>query len=363
MRRPHSQLVVMVKSKAHKLKFKAPFGTLVLLGALSLALNACRKDEHRANEDTALIKLSIEIPHFPEMPLEADKFLSRERVALGKELFFDPILSRNRDISCATCHLPHLAFTDGLPVSVGTEGRMHNRNSPSLFNVAWQPYLFMDGGNPSLESQVIGPIEEHREMDLPFTEALARVGAIASYQEKFQQAFNQDVNPYSLSLALASYERALVSYDSPFDRYYYQGDSSALSESAKAGLALFISPDLNCVACHSFPLTTDFSFRNNGLKEFYLDSGRARVTNNLLEHEGQFKVATLRNIALTAPYMHDGSLQSLGEVVDHYASGGSNHRLKDSLIDGFSLSAHQKQNLIAFLEALTDTSSYKQFTQ
>lgn len=361
MRRPHSQLVVMVRRIKSNLKQVAPSRVIYLLGGLVLFLYACR-DEVQNPAPTSSEIVKIEIAHFPEMPLEEDKYLTKERIALGKALFFDPILSRNQDVSCSSCHLTDLAFTDGLAVSVGTEGRMHNRNSPTLFNVAWQPYLFMDGGNPSLESQVIGPIEEHREMDLPFTEAVARVAARNDYQELFQDAFAADVNPYTLSLALATYERALVSFNSDFDRYYYGGDSSALAEDAKRGLALFTSDRLQCSSCHTFPLTTDFSFRNNGLKEIYLDPGRARVTNNIPEHEGQFKVATLRNISLTGPYMHDGSLETLEQVIDHYASGGSTHPLKDSLIGGFSISESEKQDLIAFLFALTDTSSYQQYT-
>lgn len=324
-------------------------------------VSSCREDSIRQAEDNSDL-VNIEIPHFPEMALEADQILSRSRIKLGKKLFFDPVLSRDYSISCSSCHLTDRAFTDGRAVSVGIDGRMHNRNSPTLFNVAWQPYLFMDGGNPSLESQVIGPIEEHREMDLPFTEAVARVAAINEYQKLFQAAFDDDVNPYTLSLALATYERALVSYNSPFDRFRYFGDSSALSASAQRGLSLFESAELNCAACHHLPLSTDFSFQNNGLKEVYLDPGRARVTNNIAEHEGQFKVATLRNIALTAPYMHDGSLPNLEAVIDHYASGGSDHRLKSSLIKGFNISESEKADLLAFLEALTDTNSYKHYT-
>ncbi len=305
--------------------------------------------------------MEFDIPHFPKMKLEEGKEISSKRIALGRKLFFDPILSRDSTISCSSCHLTHLAFTDGRRVAQGIEARQHRRNSPTLFNVAWQPYLFMDGGNPSLESQVIGPIEDHREMDNPFTEAMARVAASQEYQKEFQEAFTDDVNPYTLSLALATYERALVSFNSPFDQYEYSGDSSALSPGQIRGLKLFKSAQLNCSACHKLPLTTDFSFKNNGLELVYQDSGRARVTNNLEEHEGLFKVPTLRNITLTAPYMHNGSLQDLESVIDHYASGGKGHRLQSPLVAGFEISEQEKQDLISFLGALTDTSSYKDY--
>lgn len=331
-----------------------------LLGFLCFLVASCQNEKviSGGNEDPMV---QIRIDHFPDMELEEGKELTPKRIALGRKLFFDPILSRDQTISCATCHLPHLAFSDGQTVAIGIEGRRHFRNSPSLFNVAWQPYLFMDGGNPSLESQVIGPIEEHREMDIPFTEAMARVAAKQEYQNLFQAAFKDDVNPYTLSLALATYERSLVSYNSPFDRFEYARDSTALNTQQQRGLELFKSARLNCNACHQLPLTTDFSFKNNGLKLNYEDEGRARVTNNMAEDEGRFKVATLRNIDLTAPYMHDGSLNSLEEVIDHYASGGSGHRLQSPLVKGFSISPNEKVDLIAFLKALTDTSSYKDY--
>ncbi len=330
-----------------------------VLAGLVLFLFSCQKEPTILTEEQDSV-ISIAIPHFPEMPIDSDKFVSKKRAELGRDLFFDPILSRNFDISCAFCHHTNLAFSDGLKTSIGTEGREHNRNSPTLFNVAWQPYLFMDGGNPTLESQVIGPIEEHREMDLPFTEAIARVAADSEYQDKFQDAFALPVSAYTLTLAIASYERTLVSYKSSFDEYYYYGDSNAVSAEVKRGWELFNSPALNCSSCHQMPLSTDFSFQNNGLyADYSQDPGRARVTNNLMEDEGKFKVATLRNIALTAPYMHDGSLANLHEVIDHYASGGSQHPLKSDLIKGFSISASDKAALITFLESLTDTVSYK----
>lgn len=334
-------------------------GALLFTMGLSLFI-ACQKDDSTTTgADEFLV---LESAHFPRLNLEADQGPTARRIALGKKLFFDPILSRDNTISCASCHFPEKAFSDGKPLAVGIEGRLHSRNSPSLFNVAWQPYLFMDGGNPSLESQVIGPIEDHREMDLPFTEALNRVAASIEYQEAFQAAYGMDVNPYTFSRAIATYQRALVSYCSPFDRFEYQKDSAALSAAQQRGLVLFQSTQLKCVQCHQLPLTTNFQFENNGLYTVYQDSGRARVTNDLENDEGKFKVASLRNIELTAPYMHDGSLEDLESVIEHYASGGKGHRLQSPLIDGFSINAQQKADLIAFLRALTDTVSYKKFS-
>lgn len=307
--------------------------------------------------------VNIAISHFPQIPVPADRPLTKKRIALGKRLFEDPILSRNNNISCASCHLTPKAFTDGLPVSVGTEGRRTLRNSPTLFNVAWQPYLFMDGGNPTLESQAIGPIEEHSEMDIPFTQAMARVANHPDYPVLFKEAFADDVNPFTLTTALGTYQRALVSYNSRFDQFFYFGDSSALSLSEQNGLALFVSQNLSCQSCHSLPLTTNFNFENNGLKaDFSNDEGRARVTLNPADI-GKFKVATLRNVELTAPFMHDGSLETLEQVIEHYASGGKNHPLQSELINGFTISESEKQDLVNFLKALTDTNSFRQYTQ
>lgn len=331
-------------------------GSLWLLGFFFLL--ACEANK-AVDDPVEEGRLSFAIPHFPEMPVPKDRPVTAKRVALGKKLFFDPILSRDRNISCGSCHFPRLAFSDGLPTSIGSEGRRTLRNSPTLFNVAWQPYMFMDGGNPSLESQAIGPIEEHNEMDLPFTEAMARVAADSAYQDLFQEAFGDDVNPFTLTTALGTFQRALVSYRSAFDRFHYEGDMGALSASAQRGLRLFTSQKLQCESCHRFPLTTDFSFQNNGLKADYAnDLGRGRITLDSLDN-GKFKVPTLRNIALTAPYMHDGSLTTLEAVIEHYARGGSQHANQSPRVTGFTISAQEKADLLAFLQSLTDTSSYR----
>jgi cytochrome c peroxidase len=334
-------------------------GSLVLLSFFGLL--ACQPESKSNVAPQSDLPIAIKIGHFPPMAVPANRPLTAKRIALGKKLFEDPLLSKNNTISCATCHLTPLAFTDGVPVSTGTEGRKTKRNSPTLFNLAWHPYFFMDGGNPTLESQLLGPIEEHSEMDLPFTEAMERVANHPEYPALFQAAFADGVNPFTLTTALSTYERSLVSYASAFDRFYYQGDSSALSPSAQRGLDLFVSAELQCQSCHTFPLTTNFSFENNGLKADYSnDPGRARVT-EVPQDVGKFKVPTLRNIELTAPYLHDGSLQTLEAVIDRYAQGGSQHHNQSEKVKGFSLTAQQKLDLVAFLQSLTDTSSFRKY--
>ena len=346
-------------------KYGLPKSKIKKLGSLALlsffVFLACTPNQDQQKSTAVDQPVSIAIPHFPEMPVPENRPITKKRIALGKKLFNDPILSKNQDISCASCHLSAKAFTDGRNVSTGTEGRQTLRNSPTLFNLAWQPYLFMDGGNPTLESQVFGPIEEHTEMDNPFTEAMARVAASAEYQRLFKEAFGDDVNPFTLTTALSTFERSLVSYNSPFDQFYYYGDSSALSPSAQCGLQLFTSEALACESCHSFPLTTNFSFENIGLKMHYqTDSGRARVTQVAADH-GKFKVPTLRNITLTAPYMHDGSVETLPEVIDHFAAGGVAHPNQSNQVKGFTITPQQKEDLLAFLASLTDTNSYQQY--
>jgi len=321
----------------------------------ALAFSCQQKNSHKPT----IVK--VDLPdYFPPIPLPDDNPLSREKIELGKKLFFDPILSRHKDLSCSSCHLPALAFTDGKVKSINVGGEPTLRNAPSLLNIAYHPYFFMDGGNPTLESQLIAPIENPLEMDLPFPEAVNRVASDSEYIFLFKKVFDTTVSPFTLSRAIAAYERSLLSYNSPFDQYHYQKKENALSEKAKAGFKLFKSEEFACSSCHSGVLFTDFKFRNNGLKDNYEDDpGRGRIT---LKDEdiGKFKTPSLRNVALTAPYMHDGSLKTLDEVLMHYASGGSKHTNKDSLIKGFELTETDKELLIEFLKSLNDTSSYRQ---
>ncbi len=332
-----------------------PVLVIGLTGFLFTAVFSCRQVGK-----PAATEIKTDLPdYFPSLPIPGDNPLTSGKIALGKKLFFDPVLSRHRDLSCASCHLPHLAFTDGQVKSINVGGVPTLRNSPSLFNVAYHPYYFMDGGNPTLESQLISPIENPLEMDLPFPEAIARVAADPEYIRLFKEVFEAKVSAYTLSRAIAAYERSLLSYSSSFDRFYYQGDDEAISADAKAGYKLFSSEKLACNSCHKGVLFTDFKFRHNGLKEDYSkDPGRGRITLKK-EDEGKFKTPSLRNVALTAPFMHDGSLKNLEEVIRHYAAGGKQHFNKDSLIMGFEITEKEQRQLIAFLNSLTDTNSYK----
>jgi cytochrome c peroxidase len=318
-----------------------------LLAVLSIGFVSCTPKPEDA--------YSLYIPEgFTKPDIREDNPITEAKVNLGKRLFFDPILSRDTTISCGSCHHPNRAFSDQNAVSPGVDGKLGNRNAPTLSNLAWYPYFFAEGGNPNLESQILGPLEDPNEMDFSIVKAIDRLNAQESYVKQFQEVFGANPSAYTISRAIASYERSLVSGNSPFDKYYFQGDKKALNEQQKLGLELFMSSKLNCSSCHSGFLLTDFSFQNIGLYDEYDDPGRERLTLKK-EDNGKFKVPTLRNIEVTGPYMHDGSIQTLDEVIEHYMGGGFDHPNKDSRIQPFLITQDEKLALIAFLKSLTDS--------
>jgi cytochrome c peroxidase len=300
------------------------------------------------NHSYIAIPIGFPIPEIPE-----DNKLNKERIHLGKKLFFDKILSRDSSISCASCHRPEYAFTDGLKKAVGIKNRSVTRNTPTLTNIVYNENFLRDGVNPSLEAQVLVPIHEKNEFDFHILLVAERLKKKPEYLDLFEKAYGGIPTPKLITKAIASYERTLISGNSRYDQYVYQNKKYALSSSEIKGLNLF--NELYCVSCHS-----GFNFSNgeivsNGLYEKYEDIGKMRVSLKEIDN-GCFKVPTLRNIALTAPYMHDGSLQSLEEVIDHYMKGGNDHRNKHSFIKPFILSKTDRNNLVSFLKSLTDSS-------
>jgi len=296
----------------------------------------------------------VELPsYFPSILHPADNTPTEARITLGRYLFYEPRLSIDSSLSCASCHLQSLAFTDGRKLSGGVHGITGFRNSPTLTNVAFQPYFFFDGGIPTLEKQVMAPLDNPDEMQLNIHQAALRLREDSFYTELFQKAYQRPPDAYSIVRALAAFQRTLLSYRAPIDAFW-QGDTLALSPSQRKGLALFLSNRLGCATCHNGPNFTNYEFRHNGLPVADDDPGRRRVT-TLPQDDGKFKVPTLRNITVTGPYMHDGSIASLDEVLTHYASGGVDHINKDKTISGFSLSATERADLLHFFEALTDT--------
>lgn len=327
---------------------------------LLAALAACKPDPQ---PDPKLLPYLPQTPaHFPPLPVPADNPMTLARVELGKALFYDPLLSRDRSISCASCHLPELSFSDPNRVSIGVQGRTGTRNAPALINLAYHTSFFWDGSNPALETQALFPIEAHVEMDLPVDSVVARLRAHPSYPERFIYAFNDStLTIKSVTDAIASFERTLLSYGSKYDRFIERGfDSTLFSPAEWRGYKLFFAEKgerhAECFHCHggyNFD-EPEGKFRNNGLYYFYEDPGRYLVTGNQLD-VGKFKVPTLRNLSFTAPYMHDGSLSTLEEVVAHYASGGQPHLNRDILMDNILITAQDQADIIAFLMTLNDT--------
>ena len=285
----------------------------------------------------------------------ADNPTTPEKAALGKLLFFDPLLSENNNMACATCHHPDLGFGDGQPVANGPDGPL-TRNTPTLWNVDYVQKLFWDGRMDSLESQVNFPLTHPNEMGVSDIAALeAELRANPEYVALFDAAFGggeQAVTADNMARALAAFQRTLLSQNSQFDRYA-AGNFDALTPQQRRGLALFRSGATRCFECHSAPTFASDTFRVVGVPSD--DPGRAGVTPD--GQQGAFKVPTLRNIALTAPYMHNGSLATLEDVVNFYADGGGHAFGVDNVdvfVNGFDLNDQERSDLVAFLYALTD---------
>lgn len=291
---------------------------------------------------------------FPEPYIPEETPLTTEGVNLGKKLFFDTMLSRDSSISCASCHIPSFAFTDRKTKSIGIHQQQVSRNSPTLTNVVYQDKFLLDGLNPSLEAQVKVPIHEKNEFDFHIVLIAERMKKNAEYVRLSKLAYKSEPTPAVISKAIASYQRTLISGDSPYDKFENQGKEEALNTSEKRGMNIF-KDKLYCTECHSGFNFTNGSLTNNGLYEVYSDRGRMRSTEDKKD-EAIFKVPTLRNIAITHPYMHDGSLKSLEQVIDHYAKGGKSHINKSPIIKAFKISDSEKQDLVNFLTALTDSS-------
>ncbi len=296
----------------------------------------------------------------PEVPLGLDLYmavpednpLTAEKVALGRHLFFDPTLSRNGRLSCASCHDPARGFTSGKAVSVGVFGRRGTRNVPTIINRAYGKAFFWDGRISSLEVQVLKPIQDPNEMDMTLETLVARLKRDDGYREAFSKVFGREISGDDLGKALASFVRTLLSGDSPYDRYV-NGESEALSSAAREGLRLFRGKG-NCTACHVGPNFSDERFHNTGVawrNGRLLDQGRFAVTGRD-EDQGAFKTPTLREVVHTAPYMHDGSLKTLREVVEFYNRGGSRNPHLDPELRPLNLTAAEQQALISFLKSL-----------
>ena len=288
-------------------------------------------------------------------PIPEDNPITPEKVKLGKKLFGEKLLSRDRSLACKGCHQPKRAFTDGRAKAIGVYGRQGPRSVPTLVNRAYGRAFFWDGRTSTLDEQVVKPIESESEMDMTVGEAVDRLKRKSRYRKMFQQAFHREPNGEDLARALASYVRTIYSGDSPFDRYIY-GDRNALSAQQRRGLRIFRGKG-NCTACHIGPTFTDEEFHNTGVawRDGKLqDEGRFAVTGEE-EFRGAFKTPTLREVARTAPYMHDGSLATLKDVIDFYDDGGRKNLYLDPEIRPLRLTKEEKTELLVFLKSLTGT--------
>jgi cytochrome c peroxidase len=318
-------------------KFRPALAVAIIL---SLSTVAAAGPDHDKNE--------FRLPE--TVPAPAGNSITPARVDLGKMLFFDPRLSHSNRMSCGTCHNPSLGWSDGLPTALGDDMQALPRATPSIANVAFNQLQMWDGRFKTLEDQVKGPITSPTEMNGSLEEILTKMKALPGYVEAFDKAYpGEGVTADTIAKAIASFERTVVSRDSPFDDWL-QGNEDTVSPGAKRGFAIFTGK-ANCVACHMGPNFTDRGFHNIGVKDS-VDQGRfAKVPVRVLK--GAFKTPSLRDVALTAPYMHNGSYRTLEEVIDLYDRGGDDRANLDPNLKPLNLSAQEKSDLVEFLRSLT----------
>lgn len=318
------------------------------LGCIGLALLfiSCKKD-------VASYAAPDEITGFlPLIQYPEDNQYTVQRAALGRKLFFDTRFSSDGMVSCGSCHSQERFFADDQPTSPGAEGADGTRNSPSLLNVAYHPYFTREGGVPTLEMQVLVPIQEHNEFNSNMVLIAEELNADDELRNLSLGAYDEEITPFTITRALANFERTLLSFNARID----QAARGELVPTAQElyGQELFFSEKTQCGSCHSGFNFSSYEIVNNGLYRYSPDPGLARLT-GLPTDSGKFKVASLRNVEMTAPYMHDGSMWTLEEVVEHYNSGGKGHASQDPRIQPLGLNSSEKEALVAFLRILTDS--------
>ena len=278
------------------------------------------------------------------------------RVELGRKLFFDPRLSGAANMACASCHSPMFGWSDGLPTARGNEGRLLARATPSILNLAYGKQFMWDGRLPTLEAQALAPIVADAEMNMPMPVLIDRLVGIDAYVQAFEAAYpGEGITPVTIGAALAAFERTLVSDDTPFDRWV-AGDEDAMTEQQVRGFEIFREKERgNCETCHAAPTFSDEGFHNLGLASFGAKNpDRGRFTQKPVKIvDGAFKTPMLRGVALTAPYFHDGSAQTLEEVVEHYVKGGVVKTNLSPNMKPLTLTPAEQRDLVAFMHALT----------
>lgn len=332
-----------------------------LIGRAALALGAlvalgCNPERHwELRTEPYELAVPDHVTNYLGMELTPP---TRAQVRLGRHLFHDRMLSLDGSVSCASCHLQSRGFSDPNTFSIGVAGGQSDRNAMALINLAFDPLLFWDGRVSSLKEQALLPVVHPLEMAETWPDVEAKLQASDRYPQMFFEAFgSSEIDSNRVAEALAAFETTLLSFESPYDAFFYEGRGDALNASALRGFDLFFG-EAECVHCHAGPLLTDQTFKSNGLDDTVTDPGLGKVTGDPMDL-GKFKVPTLRNIAKTGPYMHDGRFATLMEVVEHYNSG------VDSLApnldpdmhiyeQGLQLSEQDKLDLVAFMESFTD---------
>ena len=301
-----------------------------------------------------MTRLPGELGPLPAVPIPATNPQTPAKVALGRQLFFDPRLSGNDHWACATCHHPGLGYGDGLPRSLGFGDEQElGRHSPTIINIAYNTAQFWDGRAATMEEQAMGPIVAAREMNSDPQVMIKKISGIPAYNEQFKQVFGEEPTLKTIGMAIAAFERTIVTGESAFDQYV-KGEKQALNDQQKRGLVLFVSKAA-CTQCHNGPNFTDSSFKNLGLPQsgpLKEDLGRFEVTKNPKD-KGAFKVPGLRSVELTGPYMHTGALKTLDEVVEFYNQGGGPGPNKSEKLLPLNLTDGEKKDLVAFLKSLS----------
>lgn len=330
---------------------------------MALLFASCRKNDITPE----IFNYTMDIPgNFPAPPDMTDNPLTAKGVALGRILFYDKRLSGNNQLSCASCHRQGIAFTDAVALNnIGVSGKQLTRSAPALMNLAWMNNgLFWDGGSTNLESQAFGPLTSEDEMHQNLAELVYELNQVPAYIQLFRDAFQDEIKVAYIARALAQFQRTLISGYSRYDRYTRKEPGGYLDQEELYGLKLV---NTHCRSCHTGELFTDNAYHNNGLDSDFTNDildgiyqGRFRVTYNT-EDLGKFKTPTLRNVVLTAPYMHDGRISDLKGVLRHYSHGIKASPTIDSTLlkagtKGLALSEEEQAAIISFLKTLTDSS-------
>ncbi|MDP1797896.1 MAG: cytochrome c peroxidase [Planctomycetaceae bacterium] len=302
---------------------------------------------------SASLLFGAEPAGLPPVVHPADNPPTPEKIALGKQLYFDPRLSVDDTISCASCHDPAKGWSNSEQFATGVGNLKGGRNSPTVINSAYYKFQFWDGRAKTLEDQALGPIQNPIEMKMTIDEVLPKINKIPGYKEQFQKVFQTDVTAEGIAKAIAAFERTVLSGDAPYDKFK-AGDKTALSEAAQRGMKLFFGK-ANCSACHSGPNFSDSAFHNIGLDS--ADEGRMTIS-KMAGDKGAMKTPTLREIAKTGPYMHNGSLKTLEEVVSHYVKGGNNNPAQDEEIFPLKISKEDETDLVTFMKEGLASASY-----